>query len=231
MTAPVRTNWKNRSGALLLVGAGLAVATSGAPALAKESNGNSGTIKVAFPTADAAPNNDAKPGCTVRLDFYGFNHGTYDAVFRAIAPTGSKQVASGSVVVTQPRTPASHRQTSKRFTLDVSGLTPSNAGYHIGVTVTNPAKSGNGGKHKSFYFDCRPGGSTRFTGGGGSVAGARSTARRPSRAGGGAVPAGGFDTGGGGTADHGVPLAPAAGLMGGLGLLGAGFVLRRRATS
>jgi len=220
------TQWKTRSGALLLVVAGLTVASSGTPAMAAESQGNSGTIKVAFPTASTDPNNDAKPGCTVRLDFYGFNRGSYNAVFHAAAPTGSKQVASGSVLVTQPRTPASRYQTGKRFTLDVSGLTPGKAGYHFKVDVTNAARTSGGSKSKSFTFDCRPGGAVSFTGGSGSLSGGGHTHARRT------APVGGFDTGGGGAADSAaLPLVPAAALLGGLGLLGVGFALRRRTLS
>lgn len=189
MTAPIKASWKTRSGALLLVASGVALTSSGAPALAKESNGNSGTIKVAFPTASTANNNDAKPGCTVRLDYYGFNRGTYNAVFTS----GGKQVASGSVQVTQDRNPASAFQTSRRFTLDVSGLTAGNAGYAFRVVSTNTATGGS--KSKNFTFDCQAGGATQFTGGGGGLTLAQrraavrhsstSTARRTTRSSGG----------------------------------------------
>lgn len=218
---------------LSLVGTASA-ASKPSPAPAKsnsgQSNGNSGTIKVAFPGDNTAPGNDAKPGCVVRLDFYGFRQGTYHAVFNAIAPTGSKRLASGDVTITQPRTSGSKFQTSRRFTLDVSGLTPSNAGYHVKVRVTNPAKSGNGAKSKVFYFPCTPGNAAVFTGGGGGLTlnNARSGGSGSVRVG--AVPRGGFATGAGGTADTSLPLLPATGLLLGLGLLGGAAVVRRQSS-
>jgi hypothetical protein len=220
-----------RTGAVLLAGAvGLTVATPVAtaapqptPPSQSSSNGNSGTIKVAFPNADTAPGNDAKPGCTVRLDFYGFRQGTYQAAFHAIAPTGSKLLASGDVTVTQPRTPASRFQTSRRFTLDVSGLTPGNAGYHVGVKVTNPA-SGGGAKSKTFSFPCLPGNTVQFSGGSGSISVVGSSR--------GVVgsPRGGVASGAGGTAPTSLPIAPMGGLLAGLALLGAGVVTRKRSS-
>lgn len=198
---------------------------SGSSSGTSQSQGNAGTIKIAFPGDGSAPNNDAKPGCVVRLDFYGFRTGTYRAVFRAIAPTGSKQLASGNVTVTQPRTPASRLQTSQRFTLDVSGLTPSNQGYHVNVKVTNPANPGNGGKTKNFYFDCVPANAAEFTGGSGSL-----TLASFGGGGGGVsrAPAGGFATGVGGPVSTDVPILPLTGLLAGLALVAAGALSRRR---
>jgi len=196
------------------------------------SNGNSGTIKVAFPNANTDPNNDAKPGCTVRLDFFGFRRGTYHAEFRAIAPTGDKRLASGNVTVTQPRTPASAFQTSGRFFLDVFGLQPDKAGYHVNVKVTNTANPDGGAKSKNFTFDCVPGGQVRFSGGSGSTSVVRSGSGAGNVTGGsgsvGAVPRGGFATGAGGTAPDGPPLLPIAGLLAGLSLVGAGALRRKQ---
>ncbi|HVF03665.1 MAG TPA: hypothetical protein VNA20_02375 [Frankiaceae bacterium] len=213
------TNVATRAGALLLTSAALALGLGAAPAGA-QNNGFPGSIKVSFPSASDDPDNTAKPGCVVRLDFYGFNKGTYNAVFRAIAPTGDKQVASGTVTVTQERTPASKLQTSERFTLDVSGLQPDNSGYHIGVEVTDPARQGSGAKTKNFAFDCQPGGPATFA----SVAGSGFSRD------GGTAPAGGFDTGAGGASGRGIPVLPATGLLAGFSLLAAGAVMRRRAT-
>lgn len=189
-----------------------------------QSTGNAGTIKIAFPRADSDPDNDAKPGCTVRLDFYGFRTGTYNAEFNSIAPTASKQLATGNVTITQPRTPASRLQTSKRFTLDVSGLTPANQGYHVKVRVTNPANPGNGAKTKVFYFDCEPGNGTVFTGGGGGFL----TFGAGSGSGNASNPRSGFATGAGGTAPSDLPLLPISGLLAGLGLMGAAAATRTR---
>jgi len=228
------TTTATRTGAVLLSSAALALAMGASPAAAKgSSNGNPGTIKVSLPTGSGGPGNTAKPGCSVRLDFYGFNMGTYPVVFRAIAPTGDKQVASGSVTITQGRKPASKLQTSKRFTMDVSGLQPGNSGYHIKVRVTNPAKNGNGAKSKVFTLDCSAGAPAVFTGGGvvpTSGSGSTSGSGR-ANGGGGAAPVGGFSTGAGGTSTPGLPVLPATGLLAGLALLTSGAVMRRRATN
>jgi hypothetical protein len=205
---------------------------------------------VAFPTADADPDNDAKPGCVVRLDFYGFKPGTYAAEFTAIEPTGGTLgvIAGGDVAVDGDRTPASRLQDSERFTLDVAGLVPTNAGYHVRVEVTRPDRDGNGAKTKAFAFACTPGNPVLFTGGGGGAAvggtaafaGTGAAAAGAGAAGAGVaaagapaavrVPRGGFAAGGGGTAVAARDLTPAGLLLGGA-LLAAGAVRRRGALS
>ncbi|MFN2625609.1 MAG: hypothetical protein ABR520_05935 [Mycobacteriales bacterium] len=128
---------------------------------AGQSNGFSGTIKVAAIGEDTAPDNNPQPGCLLRVDFYGFNKGTYAVRINAQAPTGSGELlASRSVTITQERIPASKFQTSETFdvrpALAAAGITPAKQGYHVKVTVTDPDKPGNGGKHKVAWLDCSP---------------------------------------------------------------------------
>ncbi|MCA1830814.1 MAG: hypothetical protein LC663_04795, partial [Actinobacteria bacterium] len=60
---------------------------------------NAGTTKIAKPSSDFAPNNEPKPGCVLRVDFYGFRAGTLDVTINVIPPTGRGIVATDTVVI------------------------------------------------------------------------------------------------------------------------------------
>lgn len=125
---------------------------------AGQNNGNPGTIKIAAVGEDTHEDNNPKPGCLLRVDFYGFNAGTYSLRINAHPPTGDGQLLTrDSVAITGPRKTADGRfQTSRTYDLRaaLSGIAPAKQGYHVKVTVTDPSKPGNGGKHKVAWLDC-----------------------------------------------------------------------------
>jgi hypothetical protein len=188
---------------------GLAVFAAAPSASAQE--GFPGTIKVSGVTDEPDPDNQAKPGCTARVDYFNFKTGTYDVGFTAVPPSGTQEVLSTTVDITQEAKGGNDVQQSERYRLDVSGLEMDGPGYKLQVRVSDPDKSGGGGKSKVFSFECLP---ESFGGGTGA-------------AGGGVNPAGGFQTGFGG-ADGALPLLPMTALAAGLTLVGVGVTARRR---
>lgn len=118
---------------------------------------NSGSIKIAQIGSGTEPNNDPKPGCTFRVDFYGFRAGTLNVTVSAIAPTGDSTLATDAVTLaTSAR--GSQYQTSRTY--DVSGaladLTASNQGYHLRVDAKRTDSNGLGSKTKVFWLNCQP---------------------------------------------------------------------------
>lgn len=118
---------------------------------------NSGSIKVAQIGSGTEPDNGAKPGCTFRVDFYGFRAGVLDVTVSAIAPTGDATVATDQVTLS---TSARGNEYQASRTYDVSGalggLTASDQGYHLRVDVKRTDSHGNGSKSKVFWLDCAP---------------------------------------------------------------------------
>lgn len=196
-----------RLGRLTLAATAALALTVYAPA-ASAQEGFPGTIKVSGVTDEPDPSNQAKPGCTARIDYFNFKLGTYDVVFTAVPPSGTQEVLSTTVTITQESQGGNDVQQSERYRLDVAGLEMDGPGYKLKVTVSDPDKSGGGGKSKVFSFECTPA----------SGAGAGQGAVNPE---------GGFQTGFGG-ADSALPMLPMAGVAAGLALLGAGAVARRR---
>ncbi|MCA1824028.1 MAG: hypothetical protein ABR520_11065 [Mycobacteriales bacterium] len=121
-----------------------------------QSAGNSGTVKVNG--QGNSPNISASAGgCAVRVNFYGFNKGTYNVSINAQAPTGNGELlASDTVTISQERIPGSEFQTSITFDLTASlaSFEPSAQGYHVKIRVVNPSKPGNGAKQKVTWLDC-----------------------------------------------------------------------------
>ncbi|MCA1824029.1 MAG: hypothetical protein ABR520_11060 [Mycobacteriales bacterium] len=121
-------------------------------------NGFPGTIKVADPLANTAPGNEPHPGCSLRVDFYGFNLGPLSVTISGQAPTATDQpLSGGTVVITQPRKGGQFQQ-SATFDLNsaLATVTPTAQGYHLKVTVVDPDKPGNGGKQKVLWLNCAP---------------------------------------------------------------------------
>lgn len=118
---------------------------------------NSGSIKVAQVGSGVDPNSDPTPGCTFRVDFYGFRAGTLDVTVSAIAPTGDATVATDRVTLTSSARGSQH-QTSRTY--DVSGplasLTATDQGYHLLVAAKRTDSNGLGSKTKTFWMDCNP---------------------------------------------------------------------------
>lgn len=197
------TTTTTRGVAALGLAALVVLGTSPQAAADTHDQGFPGTVKVSAVGSPADPDNEAKPGCVARVDYFNFNPGTYQVTFTAVPPSGDRELLSTDVTIEQESQPASDAQRTERYELDVSGLAADGVGYHVSLEVSDPDREGEGAKGKVFGFEC--------------AVSAQSIA----------APDGGFRTGGGGTAAA-LPLAPLAGLAGGALLLAAGAVARRR---
>ncbi|HVE62384.1 MAG TPA: hypothetical protein VNB94_01090 [Mycobacteriales bacterium] len=200
-----------RLGAVLVA----AVALGGLAPAASAQEGFPGTIKVSGVLEAPTPDNQANPGCTARIDFYNFNLGTYDVLFTAMPPSGTREVLRSVVTLTRESPQGNDVQQSAQYRLNVTGLATDGPGYKLRVEVSDPAKSGGGGKSKVFSFLCLP----QSVAPSGEVLGTRGVA--------GAAPVGGFDTGRGGAAGA-LPVLPMVALAVGVAAVGAGAVVGRR---
>ncbi|MCA1823681.1 MAG: hypothetical protein LC640_05345 [Frankia sp.] len=155
-----------------------------------QSAGNSGTVKVNG-QGNSPDVSASAGGCAVRVNFYGFNKGTYNVSINAQAPTGNGELlASDTVTITQERIPGSAFQTSITFDLTaaLAGFEPSAQGYHVKIRVVNPGKPGNGAKQKVTWLDCprptptvAPTTTTTTAGGGGGTTASPTTTVRGTR--------------------------------------------------
>lgn len=118
---------------------------------------NSGSIKVAQIGSGTEPNNEPKPGCTFRVDFYGFRAGVLDVTVRAISPTGDATLARDSVTLSRSAR-GNQYQTSRTYDVSegLAGLTASNQGYHLRIDAKRADSNGNGSKTKVFWLNCAP---------------------------------------------------------------------------
>lgn len=146
--------------------------------------GNSGTIKIVAVGADTHNDNEPHPGCTFRVDFYGFDAGTMHLTVRSVEPTTTALLRRETVSITRSAR-GNTFQTSRTY--DVSGelasFTPKQQGYHLRVDVRRSDANGQGSKTKVFWLNCQtvtvggvggtspgatspsaPGGETRGTG-------------------------------------------------------------------
>lgn len=118
---------------------------------------NSGTIKVAQVGAGTEPDNDPKPGCALRVDFYGFRAGTLNVTISVIPPTGNDAIATDTVsLATSAR--GNEYQTSRTYDLSgaLSSLGSSADGYHLRVDAQREGFPGNGSKTKVLWLKCAP---------------------------------------------------------------------------
>ncbi|GAB2969426.1 hypothetical protein [Nocardioides montaniterrae] len=130
--------------------------------------GNNGTVKIAVVgDADGIPNNAPHPGCTVEVQWFGYDAGSdviSTVTFSPQAPT--KGVTIGGVAPTTVAVggdPASGAGTStgldavQDYALTFSGAAPAKQGYHVRVTVHTPHSLGADTKTKVFWISpCTP---------------------------------------------------------------------------
>lgn len=118
---------------------------------------NSGTIKVAQVGSGTEPNNEPHPGCTFRVDFYGFRAGTLALTISAISPTGDGTLATDSVTISRDAR-GSRYQTSRTYDVSsaLAGYTAAQQGYHLRVDAKRTDSNGQGSKTKVFWLDCAP---------------------------------------------------------------------------
>jgi hypothetical protein len=120
---------------------------------------NSGSIKIARIGDDTHTDNDPHPGCTFRVDFYGFQAGTYTLTIRTISPTGDALLVTDSVTLaTDAR--GNEFQTSRTYDVSagLTGAPHAQQGYHLRVDVKRTDTNGEGSKTKVFWLDCAPAG-------------------------------------------------------------------------
>ncbi|UDY24693.1 hypothetical protein [Nocardioides sp. Kera G14] len=138
---------------------------TGTPSAAAEGDppGNNGTVKIITPgTGDGIPNNTPHPGCTVGVEWYGFDEGP-DVVstvsFAMQAPTADATVtvAGGPLSVPVGGDAASGAGTAtgldarETYTLSFTGTPHPKQGFHVKLTVSTPRSNGSDRKTKVFW--------------------------------------------------------------------------------
>lgn len=148
--------------AVLVLGSG---AAWGAPPPAGNPPGNNGTIKVDGAPFDDAPDNEPHPGCSMQLDFYGFDEGDLyaDVTFDAIAPTAGGTVLSDRVFIGEDDNAGGGStdglDASRTYDLApaLAAIAPAAQGWHVKVTVRADGSQGADVKRKVFWLgDCAP---------------------------------------------------------------------------
>lgn len=155
---------------------------------AQDPAGNNGTVKIITPgESDRIPDNDPHPGCSVGVEWYGFDAGS-DVVstvnFTMQAPTADATVSvDGPLRVPVGGDAASGAGTAtgldarETYTLCFAGTPHPKQGYHVKVTVATPRSLGNDTKTKVFWVEpCAPGTGSALAGGLPALSGAASGA-------------------------------------------------------
>lgn len=128
------------------------------PAKQSAPNGvaNSGTIKVSAIGTPADPSNEPHPGCAFRVDLYGFRAAQYDLTISLHAPTGSGELLSDSITVTED---AQGNELNLTRTYDVAELLPASEDgrWHLRVELKKEGSPGNGAKTKMLWLECPAG--------------------------------------------------------------------------
>jgi hypothetical protein len=139
------------------------VAAFVAPAAAQGNPGGSnGTVKIDGVDAGTGNGNDPHPGCTFKIEFFGYDEGDLTATYsiKLHAPTAGPVVASGSVSIGgDPAGGATDLDGVVPLdiseALSESGVTPHpTQGYHVKVTVNAEGSKGADVKHKTFWVSC-----------------------------------------------------------------------------
>jgi hypothetical protein len=115
--------------------------------------GNSGTIKISAVDSVADPSNEPHPGCSFRVDFYGFRAGTFDVTVSTQPPTG-REVLLTDVVTLATDARGNELQLQKVY--DVASMLPASddGRWHLRVDVARQGQPGNGSKTKVFWLEC-----------------------------------------------------------------------------
>jgi hypothetical protein len=130
-------------------------------AAAADPPGNNGTVKVdGSSLVDLG--NDAHIGCSLQIDFFGFDQGVPDATVTLDLqpPTGGVEVLSGTASIGGDPAGGGTDSDGSFVVPDLSGpfaatgAAPSpNQGFHVMLTVNAPGSIGATTKHKTFWVD------------------------------------------------------------------------------
>lgn len=132
--------------------------------------GNNGTVKIAAPSdAIGHPSNNPHPGCTVVVEWFGFDAGD-DVVstlsFAPHAPTSDVTIGGTSpssvFVGGDAASGGTDLDGRQAYTLTFTGEPHPKQGYHVKLTVSTPRSLGNDTKSKVFWVE--PCASTPFEG-------------------------------------------------------------------
>ena len=148
------------SATLLTAGlAGLAVTgldLVAAPSAVFAAPGNNGTVKISDVPVDSVPENDPHVGCTLHVQWYGFDlDATSTVSFELVSPT------SGTVTVDGPRTVdvgedpdggAKDRDGDVTYTMHPDAIPQPEQGFHERITVTSTWSNGSDTKSKVIWF-------------------------------------------------------------------------------
>jgi hypothetical protein len=141
---------------------GVAVAASNPP-------GNNGTVKIDARPFDAAPDNEPHVGCTLQVDFYGYDEGDLEAQvsFEAHTPTlrpdGGQVLLTDSVFIGEDDNSGGGSEAGldarRTYRLDLAGMTPHPVqGFLVKLTINADGSQGADTKHKVFWVTgCNPG--------------------------------------------------------------------------
>ncbi|MFE7226936.1 hypothetical protein ACFU7D_19225 [Nocardioides sp. NPDC057577] len=125
--------------------------------------GNNGTVKVIkHGNIDDVPNNEPHVGCTLDIEWYGFDEGediVSEISFELHAPTDTGELTvDGPSSVPVGGDAASGAGTDdgldgrETYTLSATGLAHPKQGFHVKVTIHTPGSIGNDTKTKVFWF-------------------------------------------------------------------------------
>jgi hypothetical protein len=135
---------------------------SAAPPEGSKPPGNNGTVKIDGTAFDDHPDNEPHVGCVFQIDLYNYDEGNLQATYRfdLWAPTGSGQLAAGSVAIGEDPN-GGGRDLDASVTVDLtsallrSGGTPHPMqGWHVRLTVNAEGSIGADVKHKMFWLRC-----------------------------------------------------------------------------
>ena len=125
--------------------------------------GNNGTVKIDGQPLDQGTDNESHPGCSVSIDFFGYDQGdlqaTYDLSLQP--PSGRGELAAGSVFIGGDPAGGGGDFDGTTGLIDPtqalasSGATANpNQGYHVFLTVHAQGSIGSDVKHKVFWIGC-----------------------------------------------------------------------------
>jgi hypothetical protein len=127
--------------------------------------GNNGTVKIAAPSdAVGHPSNNPHPGCSVVVEWFGFDAGddvVSTVTFAAQAPTSDVTIGGTSPATVFVGGDAASGGTDldgrQAYALTFTGEPHPKQGFHVKLTVATPHSLGNDTKSKVFWVEpCEP---------------------------------------------------------------------------
>ena len=121
--------------------------------------GNNGTVKIAAPSdAVGQPSNNPHPGCTVVVEWFGYDQGsdvTSTVTFASQAPTSDAVIGGTSpsqvFVGGDPAGGGTDLDGRQAYTPTFTGTPHPKQGFHVKLTVATPHSLGNDTKTKVFW--------------------------------------------------------------------------------